>query len=111
MIHGIEGRGDVVQGTVGISLLHTEFLDIEAIVHLEVVAHMTHVQRIEPRLGISQGRLHLRRLKHLRGMIGRDTQRLSAVNDILAQSESKRGDTLLCRLLADGVIVQRTEHT
>ena len=72
---------------------------------------MTHVQRIESRLGISQGRLHLRCLEHLRGMIGRDAQRLSAIYDILAQSDGERGDTLLCRLLADGVIVQRTEHT
>ena len=59
LVHRIKGRGDIVQGAVGIGLLHTEFLDIEAVVHLEVVTHVAHIEGIEPCLCISQGCLHL----------------------------------------------------
>ena len=110
LVYRVEGRGDIGQRTVGIGLLHAQFHDIEAVVDLEVAADVAHVEGIEAGLRVAQCRLHLRGLQHLLGMIGRDAQRLSAVDDILAQSQSQRGDTLLGGLVADGVVVQRTEH-
>ena len=50
---------------------------------------MRHVKRIELRLRLPQGYLHLTRLQHLIGMIRRDTQRLSAVNDIFSESQGE----------------------
>ena len=38
-------------------------------------------------------------------------QRLSAVHDIFSKSQSQRGNTLLGRLVANGIVVQRAQHT
>ena len=62
LIHGVVGRGNIVQRPVGIGLFYTQFLDVEAVVHLEVVADMRHVQRIEACLRLTECRLHLRGL-------------------------------------------------
>ena len=89
LIHRIVGRGNIGEGAISCRLLHSEVLDIEAIVHLEVIAHMRHVKGIEAGLRLRQSRLHLRGLEHLRGMVGRHTERLSAIHDILTQSEGQ----------------------
>ena len=59
LIRGIVGRGNISERTVFGSLFHTQVLDIKAIVHLEVIAHMGHVQGIEAGLCLRQSRLHL----------------------------------------------------
>ena len=87
LVGGVIGRGDIGQRTVFRSPLHTEVLDVEAVVHLEVIADMGHVEGIETGLRLSQGRLHLRGLEHLCRMVGRHAECLSAVDDILTQSE------------------------
>ena len=84
LIHGVKGRGNALQRTVLVGLLDAQLEDVEAVVHLEVVAHMTHVQRIEACLGLAQCRFHLRGLQHLVRVIGRDAQRLTAVDDVFA---------------------------
>ena len=44
------------------------------------------------------------------GMVRRDTERLATIDNILAKAEGQRGDALLSGLVADGVVVQRTQH-
>ena len=44
-------------------------------------------------------------------MIGRNAQRLSSIYDILAQTQRERGDTLVGLFVADGVVVDRPQHT
>ena len=82
----VEGRGYVFQRTVLIGFLHTQFLYVEAIVNLKVVAHMTEVESVEACLSVAQRHLHLAHLQHLAGMVRTDTQRLTTIDDILAQS-------------------------
>ena len=72
---------------------------------------MAHVEGIEAGLRFTKGRFHLRSLQHLMGMIGRHPQRLSAIHDILSQSEGKRGNTLFSLLVANGIVVERAQHT
>ena len=110
LIHWVVGRGNIGERTIGIGLFHTQRLDVEAVVNLEVVTHMRHIQGIEASLRLTQGRFHLRSLQHLGRMIGRHTQGLSAVDDILTQSERETGDTFLGRLVAYWVVVQRAQH-
>ena len=84
LVGGIEGAGDVAQRAVLVGFLHTEVEDVETVVHLELVADVIHVERIETRLRLLQRNVHLAHLHHLVGMIGTHAQRLSAVNDVLA---------------------------
>ena len=55
--------------------------------------------------------MHLAHLQHLLRMIRADTERLTAVDDILTQSQSKTGNALLGRFVLDGIEVERTQHT
>ena len=96
---------------VGLGVLDTEFEDVEPIVDLEVFAHVLHVERIELGLCLAQRSLHLARLQYLMRMIGRNAQRLSSIYDILAQTQRERGDTLVGLFVADGVVVDRPQHT
>ena len=89
LVGGIISRGDIGQGTVFGSLFHTYFLNIKAVIHLEVIPHMRHVEGIETGLRLRERRLHLRGLQHLCRMIGRHAEGLSAIHDILTQSEGE----------------------
>ena len=110
LVVGVVGRRDAIQCSVLVGLLHPEVQDVEAVIHLEVVAHVAHVQSVEAGLGLFQCRIQLRGLQHLLGVIGTHAQRLSTVHDILAQSQCQRGDTLFRQLVAYGVVVQRAQH-
>ena len=110
LVVGVVGGGDALQGAVFVGLLDTQVEDVEAVIHLEVIADVRHVKRIEAGLRLPQCRLHLRGLQHLMGMMGRDAQRLATVDDVLAQSEGQRGDALLGLLVADGIVVERAQH-
>ena len=110
LIVRVEGRGDVVETLVFYRILHTELEDIESVIHLEVIAHVPGVESIELGLGIAQRHLRLGSLQHLMRMIRTDAEGLTAIHDILAQSEGKTGYALLCLLIADRIIVERTEH-
>ena len=67
---------------------------------------MLRVECIEPGLRLLQRNVHLAQLQNLVGMVGTNAERLATVNDILAQSEGQRGDSLLGRLVVDGIVVQ-----
>ena len=110
LIVRVEGRGDVVETQVFYRILHAELEDIESVIHLEVIAHVLHVEGVELGLGIAQRHLCLGSLQHLMRMIRTDAEGLTAIHDILTQSEGKTGYTLLCLLIADRIIVERTEH-
>ena len=69
LVRRVIGGGDIGEGTVLSSLLHTYLFYIEAVVDLEIVTHMTHIQRIETGLRLAERRIHLRHLEHLGGMI------------------------------------------
>ena len=71
---------------------------------------MTHIESIEACLRLAQRRFHLTGLQHLRRMIRRNAQGLSAIDDILTQSEGETGNTLFGRFVTDGIIVQRAQH-
>ena len=60
----------------------------------------------EARLRLPQRHLRFRHLHDVRRMIWRHAERLSAVNDVLTQSEGKRGDALLGLFVVYGVIVE-----
>ncbi len=102
----VESRGDIVERLVFHSFLYLQFENIEAIIHLEVLPHMLHVQSIELSLGFAQSLLQLGGLQDLCRMVRTDTQGLSAIHDILAQSESKTGNALLRRLIPYRIIVE-----
>ena len=59
LIVWVESRGNIGKTLVFYRILHTEFEDIEAIIHLEILTHMLHVESIELGLGITQSHLHL----------------------------------------------------
>ena len=59
LIVWVESRGDIGKTLVFYRILHTELEDIEAIIHLEILTHMLHVESIELGLGITQSHLHL----------------------------------------------------
>ncbi len=87
LVDRVVGGGNILQGAVLVGLFHTQVLDVEAVVDLEVVAHMAHVEGVEACLRLGEGRLHLARLQHLTGVVGRHAQRLTAVDDILAKAQ------------------------
>ena len=111
LVVGVEGGGNVLQRAVCHGILHPYLEDVETIVHLEILAHMLQVEGIELGLGLAQSFLQLGGLEHLVGMVGTDAQGLTAIDDILAQSEGETGDALLRRLVADGIVVERAKHT
>src|SRR3712207_8825611 len=43
-------------------------------------------------------------------MVRADPQSLTTVDDVLAQSQCQRGDSLFRGLIADGVIIERTQY-
>ena len=111
LVVGVVGRCYIVERPVLVGLLHSQVLDIKSVVHLEVLAHVGHVQGIESRLRVPQGSLHLACLQHLVGMIRTHAQGLSAIHDIFSQSQCQTCNTLLSLLVADGVIIDRAQHT
>ena len=102
----VEGRGNVTQRTVLVGLLHAQFHYVEAIVHLEVIAHMTEVEGIETGLCVAQSYLHLAHLQHLIRMMRTNTERLPAVYDILSKSKGKIGNSVFSFLVAYRVIIE-----
>ena len=111
LVGGVVGAGNIAQRPVLVGLLHAQIEDIKAVVDLEVVAHMAHIEGVEARLRLPQGDIHLAHLHHLVGMVRADTERLSAVDDIFPQSEGQAGHTFFARLALQRVVVQRTQHT
>ena len=59
LIDGVEGRGNVGEGTVFVGLLHAYLSYIKAVIDLEIVADVSHVEGIETGLCLAQRRLHL----------------------------------------------------
>ena len=110
LVVGVVGRGYAVERLVLVGLADAQVQNVETVVHLEVIAYMRHVEGIEARLRLLQRRVHLGGLQHLVGMVGRHTQRLSAVDDIFSQTEGQRRDAFLSQLVANGIIVQRAQH-
>ena len=106
----VESRGDIVERLVFHSYLYLQFENIEAIIHLEVLPHMLHVQSIELSLGFAQSLLQLGGLQDLCRMVRANSQGLTAIHDILAQSERQAGDTLLRRLIPYRIIVEGAKH-
>ena len=106
----VESRGDIVERLVFHSFLYLQFENIEAIIHLEVLPHMLHVQSIELSLGFAQSLLQLGGLQDLCRMVRANSQGLTAIHDILAQSERQAGDTLLRRLIPYRIIVEGAKH-
>ena len=84
LIHRVIRTADISQRTILISLFDTQFLDVEAIVDLEIIRHMTHIEGIEMGLGLAQGQLHLTQLQDLLRVIRTHAQRLSSIHDILS---------------------------
>ena len=84
LINRVIRTADISQRTILISLFNTQFLDVEAIVHLEIIRHMTHIEGIEMGLGLTQGQLHLTQLQDLLRVIRTHAQRLSSIYDIFS---------------------------
>ena len=95
LVIGVVCRTDIVQRAVSLGILHFKLQNVESVVYLEVAADVSHVERIELRLSLSESNLHLAGLQHLSWMIRTDAQSLSSIDDILAQSERKTCYTVL----------------
>ena len=111
LVVGVVGRGDIVERPVLVGLLHSQVLDVESVIDLEVLAHVGHVEGIESRLRVPQCCLHLARLQHLVWMIWANPQRLTAIHDIFSESQGKTCYSLLSLLVADGIVVDGAQHT
>ena len=111
LIDWVVSRGNICESTVFSSLLHPYLLNIKTIIDLEIVAHMGHIEGIETGLSLTESRFHFRHLKHLRGMIGRHTERLTTIDNVFTKTQCQRGNTFLGCLLANGIIVERAKHT
>ena len=107
----VVGRCYVVERTVLVSFLHPEVQYVKSIVHLKVLAHVFHVESVEARLCLTQGRFHLASLQHLVRMLRTDTKRLSSVDDIFSQSESEACNTLVSFFVAYRIVVDGAQHT
>ena len=110
LVVGVEGGCYVAQRPVLVGLFHSEVVDIEAIIHLEVGSHIGHVKGVEAGLCLTQCRFHLTGLQHLGGMMRTNAQCLSAVHDILAQTQCQIGYSLLGFLVAYRIVVERPKH-
>ena len=95
---------------MAVGILHFEGLDVETVVNLEVGTGVGGVEGIELGLRLAQGYVHLAGLQHLVGVVGRHAQGLSAVDDVLAQSQCQARYALLGFLVADGIVVERAQH-
>ena len=104
-------RGNVLQSSILISLLHWKLQQIESIVQRKVFTLILQVKRIELCLGFTQGNFHFTGLKHLSRMIRTDTQGQSTIHNILAQTQCKTDGSLLSLFITNRIIVQRTGHT
>ena len=110
VVIGVVGGGEIGYGAIAHSLLHLYALYVEAVVDLEIVAHMCGVERVEACLCLAQSGLQLARLQHLVRMIWRHAQRLSAVHDILAKTQGQRRYAVFSLLVANGIIVDGAQH-
>ena len=111
LVVGVVGGSNAIERLVLIGLLDAKIEDVETIVYLEIIAHMRHVEGIETGLRLLEGCVHLGGLQHLIRMIGRHTQGLSSIHNILTQTQGQRGNALLSQFVANGVIVERAKHT
>ena len=87
LIVRIESRCDIGKALVFYGILHPEFKNIKAIIHLEIIAHMLHIQRIELGLGVAQSQLGFRCLEHLIRMVRTNTKGLTSIYDIFTQAQ------------------------
>ena len=106
LIHRIERRCNVGERSVFRCLLHAYFLNVKPVINLEIVTYMSHIEGIETGLRLRECGFHLTHLQYLSRMIRRHTECLSTIYNIFTKSESQRGNTLLCRLFTNGIIVQ-----
>ena len=106
LVNRIVGTADIAYRSIQIRLFDAQFLDVETIIHLEIVPHLRHIECIETGLRLFQGDIHLAHLKQSFGMIRIHPQGLSAVNNVLSQSKGQAGHTFLCFLIVNGIIVQ-----
>ena len=84
LVVGVVGRGDVVQGTVLLGLLHMQFQQVEAVVDGEIVSYVFQVEGIEAGLCLLQGNFHFAGLQDLMGVIGREAESHSTVYDVFS---------------------------
>ena len=101
----IIGRSYIVERAVLVGFLHAQVKYVETIVHLEVFAHVFHVESIESCLCLAQCSFHLACLQHLVRMIRTNPKCLSSIDNILAQSQGETGYALFCLLVADRIII------
>ena len=111
LIVWIKSRCDIGKALVFYSILHPEFKNIKAIVYLEIIAHMLHIQRIELGLGVAQSQLCFRCLEHLIRMVRTNTKGLTSIYDIFTQAQGKTGYTLFSFFITYRIVIERTEHT
>ena len=90
---------------------HGNLYDVEAVVGGEILAFGRYVgEGVERGLSVSQGEFHRRGLKHMPRMLGRETKRQSAVDNILAQPGCHLHHPVFSHFVVDGIIIERTPH-
>ena len=107
----VVGRGDEVQGAVGLGIFHMELQQVEAVVEREVLSQVLQVEGIEAGLGLAQGDFHLAGLEHLRGVVRTDTQGETAVDNVFSKSQRQAHRAFFGQFVVDGIIVDRAGHT
>ena len=84
---------------------------IDRIVARNMERRRSHIERIELALGVAQSQFEGRGLQRLLRVVGRETERLPAIDNHLTQTEGDVHDALLGAFVANGVVVDRARHT
>ena len=107
----VVSRRNVLQGAIFLGRLDIQLEDVETIVYLKILSHVSRVEGIELRLSLAQRLFQFTGLQDMMRMIRGHTQSLTAIYDVFTQSQSQRGNALLGLFVANGIIIQRAQHT
>ena len=106
LVQVVVSGNHVFQRAVLGSILNAQFLDVESVVDTEIGVHIRHIESVELRLGVAQGKVECACLEHIVGVAGRKAQSQSAVYDIFAQSDGYFSHAVFRLFIVDRVVVQ-----
>ncbi len=110
MVVWVESACNVVERAVFFCLSDKYSLDVEAIVHFEILGNIVHVEGIERCLSLAKRKFSLAELHYMVGMIGIHPECHSAVYNIFSKAEGKAYDAFLGLFIVDSIVVKRASH-
>ena len=106
----VVSRRNVLQGAICLGRLDTQLEDVETVVYLEILSHVSRIEGIELRLCLAQRLVQFTGLQDMTRMIRGHTQSLTAIYDVFTQPQCQRGNALFRLFVANGIIIQRAQH-